>query len=54
MDLDLPTACGILNVKEKEGNKKRMTNHTNPIIERPHKPPGLTSMPPRSPPGQQQ
>jgi len=27
MDLDLPIACGNLDAKEKEGNKKRMTNH---------------------------
>jgi len=42
MDLDLPIACSSLDAKEKEGNKKRTTDHTNLIIERPHKPPPCT------------
>jgi len=50
MDLDLPTAYGSLDAKEMEGNKNRMTDHTNHIIERPYKPPHPTSMPPKSPP----
>jgi len=54
MDLNLSTPCGGLDAKEKEGNKKRMTDYTSPIIVRPYKPPRPTSMPPRSPLGQQQ